>query len=198
MNHWRHESQLSDFIVHTGAFSTSLSLPTPDYYLSQQRKKEIQRALEQVQKLQACLEQHGEATQIQYLVCFLKSCLTIGPKLSIEEQYMHLKPLRTWLFWMPVGYLQNSRIDTDSLLATAYLYAVALLMEPLFPEIGAAYYGTLCTKPIEEIFKRLISTSFSSTTKSKIQAPLTLMEFPIDILNKFRSRTVSPNLRRNP
>lgn len=61
-------------------------------------------------------------------------------------------------------------------------------IERLFPEIGAAYFGSLTIGPVEEIARRLISINVSSNAKSELQIPLTLMEFPIDTVSEFRSR----------
>ncbi|KAM3533769.1 hypothetical protein MY4038_002972 [Beauveria bassiana] len=191
MEPWKHESLFTDFIAESCTFPTAPASPDPEHRPSQPRKADLdafQRTLDQVQQVESHLRQHGEeTTQIQHLIGFLKGARKISPSLSIAQQYERLQPLRTWLFWMPVGYLQNYSGSANSLVVIAHLYTVALLMERLFPEIGAAYFGSLSILPVEEIARRLMSMNVAGVPKSA-HTPLTLMEFPIDTVTEFRSR----------
>lgn len=204
MDAWKHESQFGDFIAESSTFPTAPPSPGPNHRPSQPRDEDIQayqRTLEQVQKVEAHLKRNKEeTTQIQHLIGFLKGARKISPTLSIAAQYERLQPLRTWLFWMPVGYLQNHHGSPNSLVIIAHLYTVALLMERLFPEIGAAYFGSLSISPVEEIARRLMSISVAGGGESRVQQqrPLTLMEFPIDTLNEFRSRMGWVHPERTP
>lgn len=192
MEPWKHLSQFGEFIAESSTFPTAPPSPSPDHRPSQPHKEDLEafaRTLEQVQKVETHLKHHKEeTTQIQHLIGFLKGSRKISPTLSIAQQYERLQPLRTWLFWMPVGYLQNYHGSANSLVVIAHLYTVALLMERLFPEIGAAYFGSLSISPVEEIARRLMSISVSGAAAGQLQTPLTLMEFPIDTVNEFRSR----------
>ncbi|KAL6920683.1 hypothetical protein FSHL1_004660 [Fusarium sambucinum] len=191
MDPWKHESQFGDFIAESSTFPTAPPSPGKDHRPSQPRPEDLeayQRTLEQVQKVEAHLKHHKEdTTQIQHLIGFLRGSRKISPTLSIAQQFERLQPLRKWLFWMPVGYLQNYHGSPNSLVIIAHLYTVALLMERLFPEIGAAYFGSLSISPVEEIARRLMSINVSGTG-TDMQTPLTLMEFPIDTVGQFRSR----------
>lgn len=198
MDSWKHESQFGDFIAESSTFPTAPPSPGPDHRPSQPRQEDLdafQRTLEQIQKVEAHLKHHKEdTTQVQHLASFLKGSRKISHTLPIAQQYERLQPLRTWLFWMPVGYLQTYHGSPNSMVVIAYLYTVALLMERLFPEIGAAYFGSLSMTPVEEIARRLMSitvandTASASNAKGELHTPLTLMEFPIDTAQEFRSR----------
>jgi len=85
-------------------------------------------------------------------------------------------------------FLQQTRGSPSALIILAHYYTVALVVEPLFPEVGAAYFGSLSLGPIEEIARRLFSINVSSPLDSDMQTPLNLMEYPIDMVSKFRSR----------
>lgn len=192
MDPWKHESQFGDFIAESSTFPTAPPSPGQDHRPAQPRAEDLdayQRTLEQIQKVESHLKHHKEdTTQIQHLIGFLRGSRKISPTLSIAQQFERLQPLRTWLFWMPVNYLQNYHGSPNSLVVIAHLYTVALLMERLFPEIGAAYFGSLTIAPVEEIARRLMSINVSSSIKGELQTPLTLMEFPIDTVSEFRSR----------
>ncbi|EFZ00695.1 Zn(2)-C6 fungal-type DNA-binding domain protein [Metarhizium robertsii ARSEF 23] len=204
MDAWKHESQFGDFIAEVSTFPTAPPSPGPDHRPTQPRDEDIQafqRTLEQVQKVELHLKHHKEATtQVQHLIGFLKGSRKISPTLSIAQQYERLQPLRTWLFWMPVEYLQNYQGSANSLIVIAHLYTVALLMERLFPEIGAAYFGSLSISPIEEIARRLMSLSVAGGSEGGVhrETPLTLMEFPINTVGEFRSRMGWVHPERTP
>ncbi|KAK5995888.1 Zn(2)-C6 fungal-type transcription factor afumD-like protein [Cladobotryum mycophilum] len=202
MDAWKHESQFTDFIAESSTFPTAPPSPDPDHRTTQPRQEDLeayQRTLEQVIKVEAHLKQHKEeTTQIQHLISFLKGTRKISPTLTTAQQFERLQPLRTWLFWVPVGYLQNYHGSPNSLVVIAHLYTVALLMERLFPEIGAAYFGSLSMSPIEEIARRLMSINVASTVKGTYQTPLTLMEYPIDTVGEFRSRMGWVSPQRTP
>ncbi|KAF4589500.1 C6 transcription factor [Ophiocordyceps camponoti-floridani] len=219
MDAWKHESQFGDFIAESSTFPTAPPSPGPDHRPSQPREEDIrasQRTLEQVQRVEAHLKRNKEeTTQIQHLIGFLKGARKISPSLSIAAQYERLQPLRTWLFWMPVGYLQTQHGSPNSLVIIAHLYTVALLMERLFPEIGAAYFGSLSISPVEEIARRLMSISVAGghdgrtqqqqqqqqqlqQQQQQQQTPLTLMEFPIDTVHEFRTRMGWVHPERTP
>ena len=158
--------------------------------LQDENTQVFQRTLEQVQKVELHLKHHKEeTTQVQLLIGFLRGAQKINPTLSIAQKYERLQPLRTWLFWMPVGYLQNYHASANSLVVIGHLFTVAILMERLFPDIGAAYFGSLCISPIEEISRRLMSITVAGGFEGAGQRgnPITLMEFPINTVDEFRS-----------
>jgi hypothetical protein len=192
MDPWKHESQFGDFIAESSTFPTAPPSPGPDHRPSEPSVDDLeayQQTLSQIQKVEAHLKHNKQDTsQVQALVGFLKGSRKISPTLSIAQQYERLQPLRTWLFWMPVGYLQSTGGTANALVVISHLYTVALLMERLFPEIGAAYFGSLCIAPVEEIARRMMSLSIAGPSGGELQTPLTLMEFPIDTVSEFRSR----------
>ncbi|KZL83513.1 c6 transcription factor protein [Colletotrichum incanum] len=192
MDSWKHESQFGDFIAESCTFPTAPASPSPDHKPSQPRKEDLDafnRTLQQLQKVEAHLKHNKEDTKsIQQLTSFLKGARKVSPTLNVSQQFERLRPLRTWLFWLPVMYLKQTAGSPSALIIIAHYYTVALMMERLFPEIGAAYFGSLSIGPVEEIARRLLSINISGSLDGDLQTPLTLMEFPIDTVNEFRSR----------
>ncbi|KAF6835780.1 Sterol uptake control protein 2-like protein 9 [Colletotrichum plurivorum] len=192
MDPWKHESQFTDFIAESCTFPTAPASPSPDHKPSQPRKEDIEaftNTLAQLQRVEAHLKQHKEDTKsIQQLISFLKGARKVNSSLSISQQFERLRPLRTWLFWLPVMYLKQTRASPSALVVIAHLYTVALVTERLFPDIGAAYFGSLSIGPVEEIARRLFSINISGSLDGDLQTPLSLMEYPIDTVNEFRAR----------
>lgn len=196
MDAWKHESLFGDFISESSTFPTTPASPGPDHRPCQPREEDLdafQRTLEQVQKLEAHLKHQTDGsgridvTKIQNLASFLKGSRKISPTLHINQQFERLKSLRDWLFWMPVDFLQKYRGSSNSLLAIAHLYTVALLMERMFPEIGSAYFGSLCCVPIDEISLRLVGQCASEASEAH-SAARKLIQFPVAAVREFRVR----------
>ena len=191
MDPWKHESQFGDFIAESSTFPTAPPSPTPDHKPSQPHKEDLevfQRTIQQLQKVEAFLKHNKEDYQtISQLITFLKGARKES-NTPVAQQFARLRPLRDWLFWTPVRFFQATGGSPASLISIAHLYTVALVMERLFPEIGAAYFGSLSIGPVEEIARRLLSINVNSNYDGDAQTPLTLLEFPIDVVHEFRSR----------
>lgn len=202
MDPWKHESQFGDFIAESSTFPTAPPSPTPDHKPSQPCKEDLDAftaTISQLQKVESYLKSRKEDTQpIGQLMGFLKGARKVNTSFSASEQFERLRPLRTWLCWEPIKYLQQTGGSPDTLVTIAHYYTVALIMERLFPEIGAAYFGSLSIGPVEEIARRLLSFNVSGSLDGDAQTPLTLMEFPIDTVNEFRTRMGWMQPQRTP
>lgn len=190
MQPWKHESVFGDFIAEQSTFPTAPPSPAPGgRKLSSPRKQDLdalQKAYTQLQRVEGYLRDNNEDTQaIQQLMNFVRGVRKVSPNHSATQRFELLTPLRAWLFWLPVMFLQRTS-SASSLVVLAHYYATALVVEPLFPEVGAAYFGSLSLGPIEEIARRLFSISVSQTSEADI--PLNLMEYPIDMCTSFRGR----------
>lgn len=193
MQPWKHESQFGDFIAEQDTFPTAPPSPAPGgKQLSNPRKADLdalQGAYSQLQKVEAHLKESDEETKaIQQLMSFVRGVRKVSLSHTAAQRFEMLNPLRAWLFWLPVMFLQQTRGSPSALVILAHYYTVALVVEPLFPEVGAAYFGSLSLGPIEEIARRLFSINISQSPEADMQTPLYLMEYPIDMVSKFRSR----------
>lgn len=193
MQPWKNESQFGDFIAEQSTFPTAPPSPAPgSKKLSNPRKADLdslQRAYAQLQKVEMHLKENGaDVKAIQQLMQFVRSVRKVSPNHTAAQRFEMLNPLRAWLFWLPVMFLQQTWGSPSALVILAHYYTVALVVEPLFPEVGAAYFGSLSLGPIEEIARRLFSINVSQTSEADLQTPLNLMEYPIDMVSKFRNR----------
>ena len=193
MQPWKDESQFGDFIAEQSTFPTAPPSPSPGAKkLSTPRRADLdslQSAYAQLQKVEVYLkENHEDVKAIQQLMTFVRGVRKVSPSHTAAQRFEMLNPLRAWLFWLPVMFLQQTRGSPSALVILAHYYTVALIVEPLFPEVGAAYFGSLSLGPIEEIARRLFSINVSQTSEADLQTPLNLMEYPIDMVANFRSR----------
>ncbi len=188
MDPWKHESQFGDFINESSTFPTAPPSPSPDHKPSQPHQDDLEafeRTLKQLQKVETFLKQKREDTKaISQLISFLKGARKVSSTSSVSQQFERLRPLRTWLFYLPVGILQQTHGSRNSLVVLAHYYTVALVMERLFPEIGAAYFGSMTIRPVENIARAL----YAGGVNEDVQTPLALMQFPLETVSEFRQR----------
>ena len=192
MDPWKHESQFTDFIEESSTFPTAPPSPTPDHKPCQPHQEDLaayERTLQQLQRVETYLKQRREDTKdIVKLIGFLKGARKVSPSLSVSQQFERLRPLRTWMFYLPVMCLQQTHGSASTLIIIAHYYTVALVMERLFPEIGAAYFGSMAIGPVEEIARRLQALSVTAEHDGDLQTPLALMQYPLETVTEFRSR----------
>lgn len=192
MQPWKNESQFGDFIAEQSTFPTEQPSPNPNARpLTQPRRRDLealQYAYSRLQQVETYLRENNEDTNIiAQLLSFVRGVRKVSPAHTAAQRFEMLNPLRAWLFWLPVMVLQQAHHSPSALIILAHYYTVALVVEPLFPEVGASYFGSLSIGPIEEIARRLFSISVSHGS-NELQTPLTLMEYPIDMVSRFRSR----------
>jgi hypothetical protein len=70
----------------------------------------------------------------------------------------------------------------------AHLYATALIVEGLFPDVGPSYLGVMCQPPLEWIHEILQSRRVAQPADSGCQMALQIIEYPIRVLGSYKSR----------
>jgi hypothetical protein len=192
MEPWKHESQFGDFISESSTFPTAPPSPTPDHKPSQPHQEDLvafEQTLQQLQEVELYLKRKREDTKtIAQLISFLKGARKVSPTLSVSQQFERLRPLRTWMFFLPVMCLQQTHGTPSSLVVIAHYYTVGLIMERLFPEIGAAYFGSMAIRPLESIAHQLFVMKSTAEHDGDLQEPIRLMEFPLTTVQEFRHR----------
>jgi hypothetical protein len=189
MHDWKHESEFAEFmeekeIFTRGAFRPQIADPQRDRHVVSHVYNSLLPLVDYF---------HGkdeELKGLEELINFVEGLYEYIPVHSAEEQFALLHPLRTWLFFLPIDFLRRGQQDASVMVLLAHFYGVALAVEPLFPAVGAAYFGTMSVGPIEQIHKTLVK---------RAQSAVALMGFPLEMVRHFRERmdwrraqTVSP------
>jgi hypothetical protein len=183
MQLWKNESKFGDFIVQQSTFPTAPPYPLPNAKRFTQLRKEdfeaLQCASDQLQHVKTILERGKEDLKaISQLMGSLRRVRILTASQTAAQRFKMLNPLRAWLLWLPVIYLQQAQESPYVLLILAFYYTMALVIEPIFPEVGTGYFGSLSLAPIEEIAQRLFSISLLETSDHHHQTVLVLIEYP--------------------
>ncbi|KAI9874033.1 MAG: hypothetical protein M1823_007777, partial [Watsoniomyces obsoletus] len=147
MRPWAHESELARYLdvqrsvarARTPSTPTfpkaSSSIPREDLH----RLDEITTALHSLQLRLSNNEDLADYTG--RILEFVNQLRQEFPVSAPENAFSRLQPLRDLIFWLPPAVLHAGESDLAALTLLSHLYATALALEPIFPEIGGAYLG---------------------------------------------------------
>jgi hypothetical protein len=187
------ESTFSDYVSKqtidfNDTFSEDTAYPLSDLELQERPKvyEEIEEALSKLQNYLTTPELDQD--YINNFTNYMSQIMSAKRAQSPREQFNYLYHLRKLLLWAPVSILSARGGDIQSLLVLAYFYAVALRLEPAFPDVGAAYLGNLVLNPLEEILAVLHLCQSNPNYASMEQTTAILIEFPQNAVDEYRSR----------
>lgn len=183
---WKDESEFSEFLEEQSHFSEK----QPRYLTPEDMARLLNDIFNSLRVLEPYVQGREEESKgLDSLIMFVRNLAAYIPFESDDEQFELLHPLRNWLFFLPISFLKRAKQDQDAMILLAHFYAVALAVEPLFPAIGAAWFGSLAIGPIHEIHRHLWQ-QHHSMTPLELQArwPIKLMEFPLQARHDFRIR----------
>lgn len=191
---WKEESDLANYLETQRSIQRSRTPVTPSYpatasELSTEDVFRLDQLFGTLQDLQQRVAHTEEqSARVADLVEFLGRLRNDLPLQSPEEAFERLQTLRAWLFWLPPALLRAGESDLAATAILAHFFAAALAIEPLFPEIGGAYLGTMSVAPIEEMQRILLARKVSQPYDAGIQMALSLMQTPSQIVSAYRNR----------
>ena len=110
------------------------------------------------------------------------------PITTPENAFTQLQPLRDLIFWLPSAVLHAEESDLGALILLSHLYAIALAVDQIFPEIGGSYLGSMCLLPADRIHDILRNRRNSQPQDSAYQVALALVEIPMQITGAYKQR----------
>jgi hypothetical protein len=82
----------------------------------------------QLQEVEAYLKENIKGTEaITQLISFVEGLRTLLPIHTNTQRFDMLDPLRTWLLWLPVIYVQQRPITLSAFVVLAHYYTIALI-----------------------------------------------------------------------
>ena len=157
MSPWKETSRFASYIEDHPSYFTSNSstISFPASYLAEDDQS-LQQAIEAMQQLSTRLTQNRRTSQrLEDMLEFAQDIQTCSATMQSEQLFEKLKPLRAWLFWMPITLMQSNEIEVTDMNLLAQLYTAALSVDFSIPELGGAALGALTVGPIEQIDDKL-------------------------------------------
>lgn len=190
---WKDESELARFMDSQREFTSARTPMTPTYpggmgQFQDEDLLRLDRVIASLQSIHHSISHNQEHYQrITDLLNYTNALRNDLPIQSPEKAFERLQPLRTWLFWLPPTMLRGGEADLGSLAILSQFYSVALALEPIFPEIGGSYLGSMAILPIEDIRRILYHKKAVQPFAPEVQLAVGLMELPSEVVAEYRS-----------
>lgn len=194
MRPWIHESELAKYLddqrtnsrARTPATPTMSHAPMSVPYEDLQRVDQITTALQHLRSRISNSEDLVE--HIDSLLEYLQQLRQDSQSQGAEQSFAKLQPLRDLIFWLPPLLFRAGESDVVGLTLLAHVYASALALEPLYPEIGGAYLGSMSAYPLQYLNDALRTRASTQPHDQVVQAALSLIEVPAQILSSYQLR----------
>ncbi|EXJ55139.1 hypothetical protein A1O7_08064 [Cladophialophora yegresii CBS 114405] len=194
MRQWIHESDLARYLENQRTVARARTPATPTMPHAQlsiphedlRRVEQITTALHNLRLRLSTSEELAEhaGRLVDYLQDLQRDLSTQAP----EQAFVRLQPLRDLIFWLPPLILRPDESDLAPLTLLSHLYASALAVEPLFPDIGGAYLGSMSVLPLERVHDMLRTRRTTQPQDTSIQVALSLIDVPVQIMTSYRLR----------
>jgi hypothetical protein len=192
--YWKETSELAQSLESQRIYRTGGVTMSPSYSPSMNRFQEedlarLDRACTSLENIQERLKHNQEHyNRISDLLSFVRRLRADFPLQAPEKAFERLQPLRTWLFWLPTEMLRGREDDLSALAVLAQFFGMALVLEPLFPEIEGLYLGGMAVSPIEDIERILLSRKATLPFVPEVQSAVALMDFPRNVVAEYKGR----------
>lgn len=192
MRPWIHESEFARYLQDQRMMARAGTPATPT--LPQARLtspsddlRKVDHIIAALQTLQLRLSNSQElvehATQLVEYLQELQQDMT--PR-NAEQAFVKLQVLKDWVFWLPPRILRRGESDLAPLVLLAHVYASALAVESVFPELGGPYLGSMSVYPLDNVRAMLEKRRKQQPQDAGIQVALSLIEAPIQVLASYR------------
>lgn len=194
MRPWMHKSDLANFLESQRALAR-VKVPTtpsvsglPPQPPSQDDLRNLDQISAALHNLRLRLSNHEElVSHVDALLEWLQRLQHDFPVHTPDLAFERLLHLRSLLFWLPPALLRPGESDLGAIAMLSHFFALALVLEPLFPEVGGAYLGNLSVMPIEKMNEILQLRRGSMPQDNSLQVALSLLETPVQIAAAYRA-----------
>lgn len=98
---------------------------------------------------------HPLAQRVHEIFQFAHDFQACSNSMQSRGLFEQLKPLREWLFWMPVTIVQANDMSSSAMILLAQTYALALAIDFTLPELSGAALGSLTASSVQQIDRKL-------------------------------------------
>ena len=192
MQSWKYESIFAEFITEEDLVGTSFRTHRRRPSVNPtERGAILHQTAQALQRVQIALVGHElELHWLNQIITYIQRLQSLNPPQTAEEQFSQLYYLRKWLFWVPVSLLQRPAGQGPAMLTLAHFYATALILEPLFPDLGSSFCSALGLPPLEAIIRGTNAMQSEQIVTPGSNEIATLMHFPQQVALSYRTRAI--------
>ncbi|KAL9073966.1 MAG: hypothetical protein Q9161_002588, partial [Pseudevernia consocians] len=128
-----------------------------------------------------------QVKSLRQLLDFVQNLRISPPGPNPQDQFKVLHPLRAWIIWLPVSFLNLTNRDLQTMVTLAHFYAVTLAVQLHLPSPGPAYYPKMRMEAIESLAGEIKELKRAIKPEG-VDNAIELMRFPCEIATHFRGR----------
>ncbi|KAJ5388485.1 hypothetical protein N7509_011026 [Penicillium cosmopolitanum] len=171
---WRQESELAQLVENQRSLHASDYSLVPEEDLTQ-----LDQTIQALQIAQSRVSHNAEySSRMLELIEFVKQFRKDYPSQTAEQSFERIQVLRQWLFWNPSSMLRGGDSEASALAVLAQFFAVGVVLDRFYPEMGASYLAASSVGPIEEIYRILATYNTTGTFNTELPLAMSLMDFP--------------------
>lgn len=193
MRPWMHQSELAVFLDSQRALARIRTPATPSITglpPQQPAVEELNRLNEMISALHNLRLQLVSfpdlVEHVDEMMEYVQQIQQDFPLQGPSQAFDRLLQLRSMIFWLPTSIL-SPESDLGALAMLSHFFALALILEPLFPEIGGAYLGNISLDPLEKVCQLVQSRSIAMPQDTTLRTALSMMEMPMQIAHGYRA-----------
>lgn len=181
---WKQESELAQLV------ESQRALSAPDFSLSpEEDMNQLDQTIHALRVVQKRVSHNPEYSQrLGELIEFVQQFRKETPVQTSEQAFERIQILRQWLFWLPASMLRGGDSDISPLAILAQFFAVGVVLDRFFPEMGGVYLGALSVSPIEDIYNILAASSAADPFNAELRLSMAIMDLPRHAVARYRSR----------
>lgn len=128
-----------------------------------------------------------QVKSLRQLLDFVQNLRISPPGPNPQDQFKVLHPLRAWIIWLPVSFLNVTDRNLQTMITLAHFYTVTLAVQLYLPSAGPAYYPKMRMETIESLAGE-INDLKQTINPEGVDNAIELMGFPCEIATHFRAR----------
>ena len=132
-------------------------------------------------------DKEEQVKSLRQLLDFVQNLRISPPGPNPQDQFKVLHPLRAWIIWLPVSFLNLTNRDLQTMVTLAHFYAVTLAVQLHLPSPGPAYYPKMRMEAILSLAGE-INELKRAINPEGVDNAIELMRFPCEIATHFRGR----------
>ncbi|KAG9237986.1 hypothetical protein BJ875DRAFT_515840 [Amylocarpus encephaloides] len=140
-----------------------------------------------------------ELELLEKIIEFTTTLRSKTPMTRVEDQFETSKLLRMAVVTLPPTLSRKIRRDPKAMVVSAYFYGTALVVQPLFPAMGAMFFGYLALQPLTELGRYLEDQRSDPIAAYKYNwdEAAMLMSYTAETVRHFRMRLGWPTQPRH-
>ncbi|KAK5938496.1 hypothetical protein PMZ80_009467 [Knufia obscura] len=194
MRPWMHQSELAKFLesqrslarIRTPSTPSISGLP-PQTPMAEDLQR-LEQMVTALHNLRLRLSSFPDlAEHIDEILEYVEQMQQNYPFQFPESAFEQLLQLRSTIFWLPTTILRPEESDLGALAMMCHFFALALVLEPLFPEIQGMHLGNMSLDSLEKVCQVIQARSAAAPHDTTLQTALSMLDFPMQVAHAYRA-----------